>query len=139
MLNLTTYLLSRTGRAARGRLAQAAAERRLRLWHVLVMGALEDSGPYAKRELAELLEIGASDIAKTVDDLAAAGYVSCTRPAGDRRRVEADLTPAGRAALAEVRADLLAVEDELLAPLTPAERVQFTGMLTRLHPHIAGC
>lgn len=129
---LTTYLLSRTGKAARQRLAERLTERRLRLWHMAVLAALADFGPHAQRDLARRLSIDASDMTKIVEEIGALGFVERTRDPADRRRVVVALTATGRAALAELQAEAETVQDELLAPLTAAEREQLAGLLRRV-------
>src|SRR6478752_10280988 len=109
LLGLTTYLLSKTGKAARSRLAARLAERDLRLWHMAVLSALIDFGPHVQRELASRLGIDRSDIVKIVDDLALAGLVDRARDTADRRRVTVTPTPAGRAVLAELQDDARSV------------------------------
>ncbi|MFI0896255.1 MarR family winged helix-turn-helix transcriptional regulator [Streptomyces sp. NPDC020983] len=129
---LTTYLLSRTGKAARGRLAARLAEQGLRLWHMAVLAALADFGPHTQRELAERLAIDPSDIVKVLDDLAAAGHVTRTRDPADRRRVRVTLTPSGATALAGQVAGAESVQSALLAPLTPQERATLHALLLRV-------
>jgi DNA-binding MarR family transcriptional regulator len=133
---LTTYLLSRTGKTARQRLAERLATRHLRLWHMAVLAALADFGPHAQRDLAQRLAIDPSDVAKAVEEIGALGYVERTRDPADRRRVTVALTEAGRAALGELNAEAEAVQDELLAPLTAAERQQLTAMLGRVFANL---
>ncbi|WP_406458335.1 MarR family winged helix-turn-helix transcriptional regulator [Streptomyces sp. NBC_00876] len=133
LLGFTTYLMSRTGKTARRRLAERLAERGLRLRHMAVLAALVDLGPHVQRELASRLAIDRSDIVKIVDDLGAAGLVERARDTADRRRVTVTVTPAGRTLLAGLQADALAVQDDILAPLTTRERVQLAALLRRVH------
>ncbi|MFI5772651.1 MarR family winged helix-turn-helix transcriptional regulator [Streptomyces sp. NPDC051658] len=136
LLGLTTYLMSKTGKVARGTLAARLAERNLRLWHMAVLSALVDFGPHVQRELASRLGIDRSDIVKIVDDLSVAGLVDRARDTGDRRRVTVTPTPAGRAALRELQAEALAVQEALLAPLTGSEQAQLATLLRRVHAHV---
>ncbi|WP_354642768.1 MarR family winged helix-turn-helix transcriptional regulator [Kitasatospora camelliae] len=136
LAGLSTYLLSRIGKESRSRLAGRLAERGLRLWHMAVLAALADFGPHVQRDLAVRLAIHPSDVAKVVEDLAAAGRVERTRDPADRRRVLVAVTPEGAAALAELRREAEAVQDDLLAPLDPAERALLAGMLTRVFDHL---
>lgn len=129
---LTAYLLSRTGKTARGRLAARLAEQGLRLWHMAVLAALADFGPHTQRELAERLTIDPSDMVKVLDDLTAAGHVTRTRDPADRRRLRVAPTPAGRTALAALVAEAEAVQDEQLAALSPAERAALHALLLRV-------
>ncbi|MGW5421497.1 MarR family winged helix-turn-helix transcriptional regulator [Streptomyces sp. NPDC003943] len=132
LLGLTTYLLSRVGKTARGRLAERLAERGLRLWDMAVLAALADFGPHAQRDLVLRLGVDPSDMAKVVDHLAAAGYADRARDPRDRRRVSVTLAPAGRALLAELDAEARAVQDEVLAPLDAQERQVLQELLLRV-------
>ncbi|MBO0915710.1 MarR family winged helix-turn-helix transcriptional regulator [Streptomyces laculatispora] len=136
LLELTTYLMSRTGKVARGRLADRLAERGLRLWHMSVLAALIDFGPHVQRELAARLAIDRSDIVKIVDDLAVAGLVERARDTTDRRRVTVTVGPAGRTLLDRLHAEALAVQDDLLAPLTTVERRRLAALLRRVYDHV---
>ncbi|XIE81899.1 MarR family winged helix-turn-helix transcriptional regulator [Streptomyces sp. SBR177] len=130
---MSTYLLSRVGKTARGRLATRLAGRGLRLWDMAVLAALADFGPHAQRELVVRLGVDASDMTKVIDQLAAAGWVERARDPRDRRRVSVSLTPAGRTALAALDAEARAVQDEVLAPLDAEERRTLHALLLRVH------
>ena len=132
LTGLTTYLLSRTGKIARGRLIGRFAERGLRLWHHAVLAALADFGPHVQRELAVRLAIDPSDMAKILDELAGAGNVERARDPADRRRVTVTLTDAGRTLLAELDADARAAQDEVLQPLSADEREQLDTLLRKV-------
>ncbi|MGW1178327.1 MarR family winged helix-turn-helix transcriptional regulator [Kitasatospora sp. NPDC002543] len=133
LLDLSTYLLSRVGKTARGRFAERLAERGLRLWDMAVLAALADFGPQPQRDLVRRLAIDPSDLAKVADQLAAAGYVQRARDQEDRRRVSVSVTDAGRALLAELESQARAVQDEVLAPLDAGERQVLQALLLRLH------
>jgi DNA-binding MarR family transcriptional regulator len=133
---LTTYLLSRTGKTARSRLAGRFAERRLRLWHHAVLAALSDFGPHAQRELAVRLAVDPSDMAKILDELAADDRVDRVRDPADRRRVTVTLTEGGRALLVELDAEAAAVQEEVLQPLSVEERELLNGLLTKVFTHL---
>ena len=136
LTGLTTYLLSRTGKIARGRLAGRFADRGLRLWHHAVLAALADFGPHVQRDLAARLEIDPSDMAKIVDELAGAGSVDRARDAADRRRITITLTDTGRTLLAELAAQAEDVQDEVLEPLTEDEREQLNVLLGKVFAHL---
>ncbi|MFE7426987.1 MarR family winged helix-turn-helix transcriptional regulator [Streptomyces sp. NPDC057545] len=135
LLGFTTYLLSRTGKTARSRLAARLAERDMKLWHMAVLSALVDFGPHVQRELASRLGIDRSDMVKIVDDLVVAGLVERARDTDDRRRVTVTSSPAGRAVLVDLQAEALGVQRELLAPLSTAEQAQLAALLRRVHAH----
>ncbi|MEV7414493.1 MarR family transcriptional regulator [Streptomyces sp. NPDC089919] len=133
LTELTTYLLSRTGKSARGLLGARLAARGLRLWHMAVLAALADFGPHAQRDLADRLGIHPSDTAKVLEELSGSGYVARERDPADRRRLVVTLTEEGRAELAELTGEAVRVRDEVLAPLTEAERAVLHGLLARVH------
>ncbi|MFH8387331.1 MarR family winged helix-turn-helix transcriptional regulator [Kitasatospora sp. NPDC018058] len=133
LLDLSTFLLARIGRSARGRLAEQLAERDLRLWDLTVLAVLADFGPQAQRDLVQRLGIDPSDLAKVADQLGAAGYVERARDQRDRRRVSVSVTATGRALLAELEAQARAVQDEVLAPLDAGERQVLRQLLLRVH------
>ncbi|MFD6154938.1 MarR family winged helix-turn-helix transcriptional regulator [Nocardia sp. NPDC060256] len=135
LLGLDIYLLSRVGKAARGQFADRLAARGLRLWHMAILAALADFGPHAQRDLAERLTIHPSDVAKIVDELAAAGQVERTRDETDRRRMTVRITRTGRAALTALDKDAHQVGADLLAPLSPKERDQLSDLMRRLFDH----
>lgn len=132
LTGLTTYLLSRTGKIARGRLAERFSERGLRLWHHAVLAALADFGPHVQRDLAARLVIDPSDMAKIIDELAGRETVERARDAADRRRITVTLTDAGRTLLAELDAEADVVQGEVLEPLTEDEREQLHALLRKV-------
>ncbi|WP_063619380.1 winged helix DNA-binding protein [Streptomyces exfoliatus] len=136
VLDLHAYLLTAIGKAARRRLTDRLAARGLRLWHLTVMALLGDLGPQMKTALAARLDMNASDLVKIVNDLDRAGHVDCVRDLSDRRRVVVRLTDEGRTALAELNADIASADDDILAPLSPAERDQLGSLLRRVHRHL---
>lgn len=133
LTSLTTYLLSTTGKHARGELARLLTARGLRLWHMATLAALADFGACAQRELSALLAIHASDMTKLLDELTARGDITRDRDTADRRRVLVAITPAGRRTLAALGDDAASVQDAVLAPLTAEERTVLHGLLLRLH------
>ncbi|MFJ9641472.1 MarR family winged helix-turn-helix transcriptional regulator [Streptomyces sp. NPDC101206] len=129
----TPYLLSKVGRTARARVGDRLAARGLRMWHMAVLSSLAADGPQPQRDLATRLAVHPSDMAKVLDELTRAGWVDRERDSDDRRRITATLTAAGRTALAELEAEVAAVQDALLAPLDADERNTLHRLLLRLH------
>ncbi|MGW1226706.1 MarR family winged helix-turn-helix transcriptional regulator [Streptomyces sp. NPDC001478] len=130
---LTTYLLSKVGKDARGRLADRLAAANLRLWHMAALAALADFGPHVQRDLASRLAIHVSDMTKVLDELGDLGHITRDRDGTDRRRVLVTLTPAGRDALTALTSEAQEVQDALLAPLSADERTQLHALLLRVH------
>ncbi|WP_156725140.1 MarR family winged helix-turn-helix transcriptional regulator [Streptomyces apocyni] len=132
VLDLNAYLMYTMGKAARRSITERLTARGLRLWHATVLDLLAELGPQSKGDLATRLDMHPSDLVKIVNDLTKTGWVTCTRDTLDRRRIEVALTSDGRAALASLSADISSVDDDLLAPLTEAERSQLGTLLRRL-------
>jgi DNA-binding MarR family transcriptional regulator len=76
-----------------------------------------------------------SDVAAAVSDLVGRGLAARAPDPADRRRNVISITPAGTAHLRRLDELLASVQDELLAPLSPAERQQLTGLLNRILEH----
>ncbi|PXX65200.1 DNA-binding MarR family transcriptional regulator [Nocardia tenerifensis] len=136
LLGLDIYLLSRVGKAARGRFSDRLSANGLRLWHMAILAALADFGPHAQRDLAERLAIHPSDVAKVVDELDAAGQVERARDTADRRRMTVRITRTGRTALAALNKEAERVGDEILAPLSRPERAQLSDLMRRVFDHV---
>lgn len=135
LLGLSTYLLSITGKRARGALAVQLATRDLSLADMAVLAALDELGPAAQRSLADGLRIDAADMARLLDRLDQRGLVERRRDGEDRRRLLASLTRKGRAALRACLDDAAAVQAAMLEPLTRVEQRQLHDLLSRVHAH----
>ncbi|GHJ48301.1 hypothetical protein Cs7R123_56430 [Catellatospora sp. TT07R-123] len=132
LTSIDSYLLSLTGKAGRGRIADRLGTRGLRLWHMAVLAALADFGPHAQRDLCVRLDVDPSDMAKVIEQLADGGHIERTRDSADRRRVLIDLSGTGRDLLAELASEAAEVDRQLLAGLTTAERTRFHALLTKV-------
>jgi MarR family transcriptional regulator, lower aerobic nicotinate degradation pathway regulator len=107
-----------------------------RLAHPLLTGRLATAGSrgYHYRLLAAL---DRSDVAAAVNELARRGLAVRAPDPADRRRNVISITPAGAAHLRRLDELLDGAQDELLAPLSPAERQQLIGLLNRILDHHA--
>ncbi|MFH9659631.1 MarR family winged helix-turn-helix transcriptional regulator [Streptomyces sp. NPDC017248] len=128
----TGYLLYRLGLRS-GQLFNASLqESGLRLRHYAVLRFLATSGGALQRELSARLGYDPSAIVGLVDDLEKPGFVE-RRPAPDDRRSRiVVLAEAGRAFLRDTDEAAQRVTNELLGPLTPAERETLHALLLRL-------
>ncbi|MFJ4798395.1 MarR family winged helix-turn-helix transcriptional regulator [Kitasatospora purpeofusca] len=136
LLARSSFLMALVGRAARRLLAEQAAGRGLKLWHVMVLCALGDTPGLSKAELAERLGLSSADVARVVGDLVAAGHVTCARDEADRRRTLTRLTRRGREVAAAVDVELAAVDDDVLAPLSAVDRERLADILALLSEHL---
>jgi DNA-binding MarR family transcriptional regulator len=100
-----------------------------------VLATLRRSGdPYAltPSQLAEAVMVTSGGMTGRVDRLAAAGLVAREQDPKDRRSVRVRLTPEGRRTVDAALVAHLAAEEELLEPLTAAERERLTLLLRKL-------
>jgi DNA-binding MarR family transcriptional regulator len=67
-----------------------------------------------------------------LNDLAARGLIERSPDPADRRRNIITMTPAGGEELGTLDEILAAVQEQVLTPLSAAERKQLVGLLTRL-------
>ncbi|MGW5155522.1 MarR family winged helix-turn-helix transcriptional regulator [Nonomuraea wenchangensis] len=108
-----------------------------RKWHYAALVALREGGPVSQAELSRRTGIYRSDLVAVINELAGRGHVERSPDPADRRRNVIRLTARGREHLARLQEVVASLQDELLAPLTPAEREQFSDLLTRVHEHHA--
>jgi MarR family transcriptional regulator, lower aerobic nicotinate degradation pathway regulator len=136
--SLPSWLVSRTalhaGRIVGERLAAAGVKRK----HFAVLVTLAEGGPASQAALGRRLALDRSDLHAVVADLEAGGLVDRRRDPDDARRNLVRLTPKGRAALKRLDARVQEAQDELLAPLSEAERGRLAELLTRVVAHHAG-
>jgi MarR family transcriptional regulator, lower aerobic nicotinate degradation pathway regulator len=86
----------------------------------------------SQREIGSLLGIDPSAVVALVDDLQQAGYVRRDPHPEDRRTRLVVLTSAGQDAFARTSALATQVDDEILAPLSAAERATLRTLLARI-------
>jgi DNA-binding MarR family transcriptional regulator len=119
------------------RLGEALAALEMRTHEFAVLHHLQQAGPLSQQELGAALRINPSNLVGMLDSLEAEGLVVRPRDPADRRRHLVELTQAGRRRLAEAKRAVEAAEQDLLAPLSSAERERFHRTLERLASH--GC
>lgn len=128
---LLSQVATRSDRLINEGLAQADA----RKWHYAVLASLQDFGPASQAALSKRTGIYRSDMVGVLNELAQRQLVERAPDPDDQRRNVITISPAGRRQLRRLDKVLDALHDELLAPLTPAERDQLVGLLTRLLDH----
>jgi DNA-binding MarR family transcriptional regulator len=89
--------------------------------------------PMTQKTLADALGIDRTTMVGLLDDLEGKGYVARQRHPRDRRAFLVHPTDSGRTAKTAAVRILDEQQRRFLAPLTPAERRQLAGLLTRLH------
>ncbi|MFF4699461.1 MarR family winged helix-turn-helix transcriptional regulator [Streptomyces chattanoogensis] len=106
-----------------------------RKWHYAVLASLQDFGPGSQAALSGRTGIYRSDMVGVLNELAERDLVERAPDPDDRRRNIITISAQGRRHLRRLDKVLDDLHDELLAPLSPAERDQLVQLLTRLLDH----
>lgn len=128
-------LLSQLGVPSDRLITEGLARVDARKWHYAVLASLQDYGPGSQAELSTRSGIYRSDMVGVLNELAERDLVERAPDPDDRRRNIITISARGRRHLRLLDQVLDDLQDELLAPLTPAERDQFVRLLTRLLDH----
>jgi DNA-binding MarR family transcriptional regulator len=127
----STVLITRMARTMRKQFEQAVAPLGLRARHLVALTHLKDHGPSPQQTLIEVLGLDASNLVALLNELEDANLIVRRRDRADRRRGIIELSPDGEQVLVEVDRALEAVDDEILAPLSPEERATLNDLLAR--------
>jgi MarR family transcriptional regulator, lower aerobic nicotinate degradation pathway regulator len=130
-------LIVRLSRMAGYRLGKALAAMEMRTHEFPVLNHLAEAGPISQQELGQALRINPSNLVGLLDLLEEDGLLVRARDPHDRRRHLVQLTTAGRKRLAGAWSAAEQAEEDLLSPLSPAERDDLRETLERLVGH--GC
>ena len=128
----STWLISQVAARSHGLLTERLAAAGARGYHYRLLAALAEFGPSSQASLGRRTRMDRSDVVAAVGELAAEGLVERAADPADRRRNVVTLTPRGTARLERLDHVLAGVQDELLAPLSGAERAELARLLTRL-------
>ncbi|MEU8618045.1 MarR family transcriptional regulator [Streptomyces sp. NPDC048623] len=109
-----------------------AAEGGARKWHYAVLASLDEYGPASQAGLSRRTGVYRSDLVSVINELEQRGHVARTPDPEDRRRNVVTLTPQGRTHLKRLDAVLAEAQEELMAPLSVAERALLVGLLERV-------
>ncbi|MGW7526173.1 MarR family winged helix-turn-helix transcriptional regulator [Streptomyces sp. NPDC054783] len=130
--SLPSWLLGRAAARGRSLVADALAAEGQKMWHHVVLSAVRDLQPVAQADLGRSVGLDPKDLVGVLNDLQSAGHVLRAPDPGDRRKNAVSLTDAGARLLLRCEKAAREANDELLAPLSAAERDQFTGLLIRI-------
>lgn len=97
-----------------------------------VLVALAGSDGQSQRELSARLGVHRNVMVSLIDTLEAQGLVTRMPHPNDRRAFAVTLTEKARDLLPALEEQSRAMEDEVTATLTPAERASLLGMLRRM-------
>jgi len=127
-----TWLISQVATHAHRLMTERLAAAGARGYHFRLLAALAEFGPSSQASLGRRTGMDRSDVVAAINDLARRDLVRRTSDPADRRRNVVTITEKGAAHLEQLDSVLAGVQDELLAPLSPAERAQLTGLLGRI-------
>jgi DNA-binding MarR family transcriptional regulator len=96
------------------------------------LAALQDVASLEQNELCDLLRLDRSTMATLLVRLEEKELIRRSTSTLDRRRKHVVLTPRGRRLLAAIGPALKRIQENILAPLAPADRVNFARMLEEL-------
>ncbi|MCW3046613.1 MAG: regulatory protein MarR [Solirubrobacterales bacterium] len=137
ILEMPTWLITRAYAYSHRLLAEGFGAAGVRGYHFRLLAALEEFGPASQADLGRRTSIDRSDVVAALNELAARGLIQRSPDPDDRRRNVITIMPAGTKQLRALAPILDGVQDQLLAPLSAAERTQLVGLLTRLLEHDA--
>ena len=132
-----SWLLNQAAIPANRLVAEGLAALDGRRHHYVLLAALDDGGPASQADLSRRTTIDRSDIVAALNELAERGLVARSPDPTDRRRNVVSLTAAGRRHLHKLDRILDRAQDDLLAPLSPADRRELVDLLTRVVDHHA--
>jgi DNA-binding MarR family transcriptional regulator len=129
-----TWLISRAFARSSAMLSAGFEEHGdgLRGYHYRLLAALEQWGPASQADLGRSTGIDRSDVTAAVTELEARSLIERRVDPENKRRNVVTITPDGIREVVALDSVVGRVQDDLLAPLTPAQRRQFIGLLTRL-------
>jgi DNA-binding MarR family transcriptional regulator len=136
--NLPGWLITQTAQHAHRLVADGMAAVGARGYHYRALACLDEFGPASQADLGRRSGIHLSDLVATINELADQKLVERAPDPADRRRNIITITPAGRRRLRRLEKQLARIQDDLLAPLSPDERDQLTGLLRRVLDHHTG-
>lgn len=127
-----SWLVSEVSRVAHRLLTGKLATVGSRGYHYRLLAALQEFGPASQATLGRRTGMDRSDVVAAVNELVGRGLADRSPDPADGRRNIITITPAGTAHLRRLEELLDDVQNELLAPLSPAERRQLIHLLTRV-------
>ena len=134
LMDRPTWLISRAYARSTG-LLNAGFESRgngLRGYHYRLLAALDEWGPASQADLGRNTGIDRSDVTAALAELDTRGLIERTVDPEHKRRNIVTLTPDGVKQLSVLDAVVDAIQDQLMAPLTAAQRLRFLALIRLL-------
>ena len=140
LISSTSFLLKRLGFAAKDKAMEAYERSGLHPYHHAVLAVLDEGSRETQGAIADALGYDRGQLVGLLDELEDRGLVERRRDPADRRRHIVRLTPAGKRALAKLRALARQLDDDFLASLDEDERAQLHALVLRLaEQHLPHC
>src|SRR5204862_4482607 len=106
--------------------------------HLAALIALRDHGVLSHLSLCGRLLVDPTNLVEILNELEEKGYASRRRDPEDRRRHRVEVSKKGLAVIDKVGTAMDGVEDELLADLPDAERVELERLLLSVWDRAGG-
>jgi DNA-binding MarR family transcriptional regulator len=132
LIDSNAFLLKRLGMLAKERSFAAYEEAGFTPYQHAALLVLDQGSRETQGEIADVLGYDRGQLVGILDELEEGGLIERKRDPNDRRRHIVSMTPAGRRALARLRALAKKVDDEYLAPLSDEDRETLHALLLRL-------
>jgi DNA-binding MarR family transcriptional regulator len=130
-----SWLIIQLATHVRRLVSDAFTDAGARGYHYRILAALREFGVASQIELARRSAMDRSDVVAAINELVEQGHVERTPDPDDRRRNLVSITKEGERQLRRLDQSLHRVQGELLAPLSPQERLALFRMLTMLLRH----
>jgi MarR family transcriptional regulator, lower aerobic nicotinate degradation pathway regulator len=129
-----TWLISRAFARSSGLLAAAfeSRGRGLRSYHYRLLAALDEFGPASQADLGRGTGIDRSDVTAALSELESRRLVDRSTDPEHKRRKIVTITAAGVELLLELDDVVDGVQEQVLKPLTDAQRRQFIALMAKL-------
>ncbi len=105
---------------------------------VAVLSLIAMNPGMTQKDLARAVVLKKSALTKLVNEMDAQGLIERRKDCADLRLNALHLTPLGQERLARMRPEMTALQEALLAPLSPGERVMLFELLWRLVGSLEG-
>ena len=132
----TGFALAKACRAHRANVGATLAEVGLHVGQEMVLLELWREDGLKGGELAERLGVEPPTVTRMIQRLEGCGLLERRRDPGDARSFRVCLTQKGRALKGPVAACWQRVEEKTFRGMSPEEKLQFRGLLARVHKNL---